>query len=55
MFDSIKESLRKVFSSEQRYSDLDHYINAHDPQTNDDVERLEKEFYEKRQRDYNYF
>ena len=49
MFRKILESLREIFRAPTIYDSLEAYIVAGKPQTPDDVDRLEKEFHQRRQ------
>ena len=48
MFEQIIKSLKKFFMVESHYESLEAYIVAGNPQDVNDVDRLEREFYEKR-------
>jgi len=48
MLKQIIEFIRDIFRSQSMYDSLDAYITAHNPQNAGDVDRLEKEFYQRR-------
>lgn len=47
MFNSIIEFVREVFKEKSVFNSLEAYIIAGNPQGPDDVDRLEREFWEK--------
>ena len=57
MFKSIIEFLKKLVETDNIHNNLEAYIVAGNPQDPGDVDRLEREFYYKKQnpRGYNYF
>lgn len=52
MLDKIIDSFKKIFEPETIYDNVDAYIVAGNPQTPDDVERLERGFYERYNRGF---
>jgi len=50
MFKSVLQSIMQWLSGPTLHQNLEAYIVAGNPQTADDVERLERSFYETRQR-----
>jgi hypothetical protein len=48
MLASIIAFFRNIFSASKAYDNLEAYIVAGNPQDTHDVDRLEREFYEKR-------
>ena len=56
MFKSFIKFLSKLFATENFHNNLEAYIVAGNPQDSHDVDRLEREFYQKRaNRQHNYF
>jgi len=49
MIKQILEFLRDIFGPDSLHDALDAYINAGNPQTSGDVDRLEKEFFRRRE------
>ena len=54
MFQYIINTLKQLLKSPTVHHSLDQYITSHNPQTAEDVDRLEREFYRKNTQIHNY-
>lgn len=48
MLVNIIAFFKRIFSSHSHFDSLEYYIVSHNPQSSDDVDRLEREFYANR-------
>lgn len=55
MFSYFISAIRDMFNAPSRFSNVEAYIIANNPQTVDDIDRLEREYFAEVQRQHSYF